>query len=96
MIVCPFQVESLKDHFSWIYEDKFSKRMATEYLSKDGWNTISIRLKYFTEQEPENDCLPEVIIPNQETPFDEKLIYGLVKLNSYSAQWSKLGQIDIA
>ena len=40
--------------------------------------------------------MTEVIMPNQESTFAEKLIYGLVKLNSYSAQWSKLGQIDIA
>ena len=83
MIVCPFQVELLKDLFSWIYEDKFSKRKATEYLSKAGWNTISICLKYFTEREPQNDRLPEVIIPNQESPFDEKLLYVLVKLDNH-------------
>ena len=40
--------------------------------------------------------MTEEIMPNHESTFAEKLIYGLVKLNSYSAQWSKLGQIDIA
>ena len=55
--------------------------MASVYLLKAGWNAISICLKYFSEIEPENSRVPEQNIPNQESPFAEKLIYVLMKLD---------------
>ena len=55
--------------------------MESEYLLRAGWSAISICLKYFLENEPENSRLPEKNIPNQESTFVEKLIYVLRKLD---------------
>ena len=77
------QVGIKLEHFSYIFQEKFENEPAHDYLEKNATEKVDDLLDYCANNMAmsEEDSLSE--IPDKNSPFFDKLVYGLRKADSH-------------